>query len=212
MSVIKRSKFTGSRDDEVSDDVPLMVNMRGNRSDNFCCQDLLNMSPSKTGFCEKKARSVLPYLFPCWFKPWKQRFLVLVGGFLYRFESEFGVKVKGVPIPLDSISISYRGECMFEVSMIRKVYRFKTDSEQDAFDWVKAISARKSEAIREALGHAPLDASTRRANNVANAMFHKKLQSERLDAESSLSLSDRYDAAEPNWSLTDIHSSSHRQQ
>jgi hypothetical protein len=147
----------------------------------------MEMNPAKSGYCEKKNNSLWAYWFPCWFETWKKRFFVLVGNYLYRFSSEDGEGIKGVPIPLECATVNYKGGSTFEVSMIRKVYQIRAQSDQDAADWVNAINTRKYEAIRENMGHAPLDAAVKRANKVADFLFSKKLQMDRDMAEANVS-------------------------
>lgn len=70
---------------------------------------------------------MLSTILPCLFQRWKQRYLVLAGGFLYRFEGESGIKMKGVPLPIDAILISVipADRSIIEVASIYKTYRFR---------------------------------------------------------------------------------------
>lgn len=185
---MRRNRHTADRDDDdIQDDKPLVVNMQRNQSGNLTCSELIEMSPAKQGYCDKKDTSLWAYFFSCWLPPWKRRYFVLLGGYLYRFSTDQGESLKGVPIPLDCSTVRYVGESVFEVSMIRKSYLIRADTEKEALDWVNAINTRKFEAIKENMGHAPLDAATRRANKVADFLFNKKLQNERKVAERSAS-------------------------
>ena len=55
---------------------------------------LLENNPAKSGFLFKKNNSYMAYLFPCFSKKWKNRFCVLIGNYLYKFENEDSVKPK----------------------------------------------------------------------------------------------------------------------
>ena len=94
-------------------------------------QSLLSLVPAPySGYLEKKNSSIWAYYFPCIFKPWKRRFFIIIGNYMFRFDSENGEKPKGIPIPLDSskISILNIDECTFEVWMIRKLYTMRASS------------------------------------------------------------------------------------
>ena len=182
-------KFEDGEDDRV-EDVPLMVNMdKHNSNHNVSCAELLDLNPAKFGPGSKKNNSIWAYLFPCWVQQWKDRYFVLIGSYFFRFESEFGESVKGVPIPLDCITAKNMGNGLFEVSTLRKVYQIRVETEKEAAEWVRLITRRKQDAVRENMGHAPVDAGTKRINKIGAHLFDKRLEIDRLVA--------RYTARDP---------------
>jgi hypothetical protein len=160
---------------------PLVVSQRIDKLfGNLSCSALLDMSPARYGYLDKMNESMWPRLFPCVFSEWKPRYFILAGGYLYRFESDALTEpVKGAPIPIDSATMTYIGDGVFEISTIRKVYKLRAQSEKDAVSWISDIKARKFEAVRENMGHAPLDAATKQANKIADNLYKTKIQRER---------------------------------
>lgn len=152
-------------------------------SGSISCAMLMALHPAKSGPCEKKDNSWLAYLFWCFFSQWKERYLVLIGSYLYRFESELGETVKGCPIPIDSCFVNLLQDGFFEVVTLRKKYLVKVGSPGEAKDWVEALKDRKLQAIKENMGHAPLDPSIKRLNQQASVLFEKKLRKERWEAQ-----------------------------
>lgn len=150
-------------------------------------QSLLSLVPAPySGYLEKKNSSIWAYYFPCIFKPWKRRFFIIIGNYMFRFDSENGEKPKGIPIPLDSskISILNIDECTFEVWMIRKLYTMRASSKDECRKWVKILNDRKADAIRENLGHASVSQSVKLTNKVATNLVKLKLEKEIKEIES----------------------------
>lgn len=164
----------------------LMINMNKSSTNGISCPELLELNPTKFGHAYKKNSSLLAYFFPCWFPPYKPRFLVLIGNFLYRYSSEHSDSVKGVPIPIDGVTVKSLGECSFEVATIRKTYTIKVSSADEVAQWVDAIRQRKLAAIKESMGHAHVDPSIKRINRVAAFLFDRRLQGDRDLAGSSV--------------------------
>ena len=131
---------------------------------------------TKYGYCQKLNNSVLAYYFPCLFPRWTSRFFILVGNYLFRFSSESAESPKGVPIPLDSVTVRHSTiENSFELAMIRKVYTIKAESAESCRSWIKAINDRKGAAIREDLGHAAITTSLRSFNAAGASLFNSTL-------------------------------------
>lgn len=164
---------------EDRDERPLIINMGKRSSDGLSCAELRELNPSKEGHGYKKDNSLWAYFFPWFFDAYKPRYFVLIGNYLYRFSSEHSESVKGVPIPVDGVAVRTIGDCSFEVSTIRKLYIIKVASDEDAMQWVDAIKQRKLATIKENLGHAYVDPSIKRMNNISSKMFDKRLQTDR---------------------------------
>ena len=136
----------------------------------------------KYGYCQKLNNSLLAYYFPCFFPRWKSRFFILVGNYLFRYSSETGISPKGVPIPLDSVTVrrSEIEDC-FEVSMIRKVYTIKAANAEDCQSWIKAINERKGAAIREGLGHVAQSSTVKSFNKAGANLFNLTLRKDNTE-------------------------------
>ena len=180
---MRRNVHVESRDEQCNDDNPLVFKVKRSQQGNISCEELMDLNPSRCGYCYKKNNSFLAYLFPCLYDQWKKRYFVLIGNYLFRFSSEQSDSIKGVPLPLDCITASYIGDGVFQVSMIRKIYLMRCENEKEAIEWVNSINLRKLEAIKEGMGHSPLDASTRRINKLADYIFNTRLQADRKQAE-----------------------------
>jgi hypothetical protein len=100
---------------------------------------------------------------------------------LFRFESEHGERPKGIPIPVDSITVKVFEDGMFVLETIRKSYHFKADSVSAASNWADAIKARKYKAIKENMGHAPVNADIKKINSAGFKLFEEKLKADRVE-------------------------------
>lgn len=173
-------KRNSDTDPENQEDTPFFSAMRPST---ISCETVMVLHPAKSGICMKKNNSMLAYLFPCIVPQWKKRFFVLVGSYLYRFESEVGERPKGSPIPIDACSVACKEDGFFEVHTLRKRYIVKVDTAAEAREWVEAIKERKYQAIKENMGHAPLDPLVKKQNALAARLCDKKLLQERREAE-----------------------------
>lgn len=175
-------------DDDRTDDIPLVLNLTNHTSNkNVTCAELLELNPAIHGAASKKNNSYLAYFFPWFFELWKERYFVLLGNYLFRFSSIHGESVKGVPIPLDCVTVKKLDDCCLEVSTLRKVYQIRMSSDDEAHQWVAAIKKRKLEAIRENMGHVSLSTEIKRTNKIGAYLFNKRLEIDRLVARSSAS-------------------------
>ena len=139
------------------------------------CAYLLSLNPSKTGYCLKKNSSWWSFLFPWVFSQWNSRFVVLVGDYLFRFTSEKGEKPKGIPIPLDDISIKHIDEKTFVATTLRKNYLFQADCAEETRAWISAIQHQKSLIIKQHMGHAPVDPEIRKLNKACDKLYSTKI-------------------------------------
>ena len=157
-----------------------LLNMRPYSASTITASDLLLLNPSKHGFIHKKSNNILSYMFPCFFPRYNERYLVLIGGYLYRFKSLHDDSIKGVPIPLDGIiTIAVNNKIdnfSFEIRMIRKNYTFMVDSLSEVNEWVSAIKERQQLSIRERMGHIPVRPEIVQINKKAEKLFEKKLK------------------------------------
>jgi hypothetical protein len=149
-------------------------------------QELLTADPSPqlSGYCNKKSRSLVRQCFPCMeccYPLWKTRYLILYGNYLFRYANEYGTKPKGVPLALD-VSTLKNGESTstFLIVQLDKTYTFRCESQEECKAWFIAISDRKSQAIREKLGHAPVSAAVQKANSAGLFLVKEKKKKEQV--------------------------------
>jgi hypothetical protein len=188
MELRKRTAAAGEQggdEDDSKDFTPLLMGSR-DKSAPPTAFDLLNQNPAKSGFALKKSNSCLTSICPCWFPEYKRRFFILIGNFLYRYGSESGERPKGVPIPLDAVTISTLDSTTFKLKMIRKDYIIRCDTPTECSEWVKAITSRKYLAIREELGHSPIDPAIKELNSNASKMFLDRLEREQEETKRNL--------------------------
>ena len=126
--------------------------------------------------------SVLSCLAP----RWERRFLILLGGYLYKFTNDTDPtkEPKGSPVPIQSVDINLLdtgtntsmimtddGAAMvawemirppscrglFMISTLRKRYYYATPTVEDAETWVNGLRQGREEAWKRNMGHAPTD-------------------------------------------------------
>lgn len=146
---------------------------------------MLQTAPERSGYVEKKSNSWTSFLLPCFYPRWRRRFLVVVGSFVFRFESEHGERPKGVPIPVESITVTVLEDGLFVLSTLRKQYHFRVDSKAEAERWANAIRARKFLAIKENMGHAPVRPEVKNFNSLGVKLFDEKLKADKAEYDMS---------------------------
>jgi len=142
---------------------------------------LLSLIPHKAGVLLKKTNSWLHFFFPWCTNPWRSRLCVLIGGYLYKFESEHSERPKGVPIPIESITPAFtetEDGFILEIKTIRKTYTFRGTDRADCLAWISALEDRKHLSIKEKMGHAPLQEEIIKLNKAAQKIFDEKLRLE----------------------------------
>lgn len=141
---------------------------------------LLDLNPNKSGYLEKENSSILAKILPCLFDKYKRRLFILIGNFIFRYEDEGSLEPKGTPIPLDCVSKIEGNDCMIILKGIRKSYILKASSPSIANEWKKAIKTRKSNAIRENMGHAQISEGVKNVNKFGNRLNEKKSRRENI--------------------------------
>jgi PH domain len=109
---------------------------------------------------------------------WKRRYLILLGGYLYKFDTDNDKShPKGSPIPLDGLNVHLvtsiheydfggvtinelglpsnhnRGGGIFYVSNINKTTYYACTNADDAQTWVNSIREGRQETIKRNMGH-----------------------------------------------------------
>lgn len=109
-----------------------------------------------------------------WSPQWKRRYLIALGGYLYRFKDENGATPKGAPVTIDiteariisrnDTSTSNEFNCLldllpdgcdtvFEVSSLAKTQYFAVESREEALAWVNSIRQMRQDSITRNMGH-----------------------------------------------------------
>ena len=127
--------------------------------------------------------SFLSFLAPSW----ERRFLILLGGYLYKFTNDADPtkEPKGTPLDISCVDINMLsqndgqeavlaghedaalvlslmpppGNCQgaFVASTLRKKHYYATATVQDAETWVNSLRQAREEAIKRSMGHAAAD-------------------------------------------------------
>ena len=142
---------------------------------------LMAVENSKSGYVEKKSNSFYSKVFPCATDPFVRRFIVLSGSYLYRFTDMNNSKPKGVPIPIESITVEKIDEFSFCLKAIRKSYIFRALSMEDCRSWAKAINERKLMAVKETMGHAEVSSQVVRSNRAAGQLYEEAIRREGMN-------------------------------
>jgi hypothetical protein len=112
-------------------------------------------------------------LLRCIAPAWKERFLIQIGGFLYKFGHDTAKTPKGTPFAIDSVDVQlverdgeydgaefairnlppgYKG--VFVVSTLRKKHFYAVRTRDEALVWVNTLRQGRQEAITRSMGHA----------------------------------------------------------
>eukprot|EP00467_Chlorarachnion_reptans_P020930 CAMPEP_0114503680 /NCGR_PEP_ID=MMETSP0109-20121206/9782_1 /TAXON_ID=29199 /ORGANISM="Chlorarachnion reptans, Strain CCCM449" /LENGTH=161 /DNA_ID=CAMNT_0001681735 /DNA_START=232 /DNA_END=714 /DNA_ORIENTATION=- len=103
---------------------------------------------------------------------WRRRWVVLQGGYLFKFENKDSKKPKGLPISVTESQISIDGSesddlrKIMRISSIAKQQLFYAEDNSEILRWLSAIQTAKNQAIKQRLGHLEIgedDAYARRA-------------------------------------------------
>lgn len=167
--------------------------------------DELHELSSMRGALQKRNSSVWMTVMPCCVsEKWKTRYFVLVGAYLYRFSDEQATMQKGTPISITSATIrtlnfdpaqpdkwqehdAYGSEpYCFELVMLRKRVLLQAANAGERASWVQALQARRQLAIRENLGHSPMDPRVRALDKSAKQLNERRLQREADEAQHML--------------------------
>jgi hypothetical protein len=108
--------------------------------------------------------SFLSFLAPAW----KQRYLILCGSYLYKFNNQSSPVPKGSPFQLKSldVDITTRQEfpelaqlppgysSVFCISTLRRKHYYAVADNDEALTWVRSLQEARQEAITRNMGHA----------------------------------------------------------
>lgn len=143
---------------------------------------LMSVENCKSGFVEKKSNSIYNKVFPCAAEPYVKRFLILSGAYIYRFTDQDASKPKGLPIPIESITVEKVDDFSFCLKGIRKSYLFRAYSMEDCRSWIVAIGDRKYLAIKESMGHSEVSSKVVSANKAAGQLYDEAMRREGMNS------------------------------
>lgn len=117
---------------------------------------------------------------PCFGTAYKRRFLRVRGKYLLRFASETSTRCKGRAVDLSVCTVEIvddavddLGEVLpfgFRLVSISKVITMAAPTAAERQQWVHAIAAAKERAIKQKLGHAPVETWERTTEAVAEGI------------------------------------------
>ena len=144
---------------------------------------MINASPSQQGTVFKLQVPLLYSVLPaflqriicswsclaCLAPIWKERYLIQIGNFLYRFEDSQSKTPKGAPVALDSVQVRMASSlnedgmefaalppgvgAVFCVSTYRKRQYYAVSSREETVAWTNSIRDGREEATRRSMGH-----------------------------------------------------------
>eukprot|EP01083_Nonionella_stella_P071773 192999_1 len=108
-----------------------------------------------------------------WSPQWKRRYLIALGGYVFRFKDEGGSSPKGSPIPVattearlitdDDVADGEFGivfdllpegcDAVFEISSIGKTQYFAVENREEAMMWVNSLRQMRQDTITRNMGH-----------------------------------------------------------
>lgn len=117
-------------------------------------------------------RTFLLKLFSCLRPTWKERYLMIVGSFLYKFRDASSTSPKGAPIPLESLRVvphdddrkitidAPPGYTVLWISTFRQDYYYAV-RDDEVLLWRQTLSDARMECRKRDLGHVPPDSYPR---------------------------------------------------
>eukprot|EP00475_Leptophrys_vorax_P029782 TRINITY_DN4401_c0_g1_i1.p1 TRINITY_DN4401_c0_g1~~TRINITY_DN4401_c0_g1_i1.p1 ORF type:complete len:192 (-),score=39.92 TRINITY_DN4401_c0_g1_i1:61-636(-) len=139
------------------------------------------------------AGSVLKLVSQMCFTTWNERYLVLQGGYIFKFDSPQSSKQKGSPIELLSCQIQEttmsHQHFVLSLSTIRKDYCFAFKSSDELATWVNAIKQAQTRAVRRSLGHEKSSNEEQLADSIARDILDTKQRIEEREASREVELS-----------------------
>jgi hypothetical protein len=121
------------------------------------------------GFLQRLLARFLKFLAPAW----KSRYLIQVGGYMYKFTDESSKAPKGSPLPVEELDVyllddlrdvdgvddyttlsldDYQG--FFCVATLRKRHYYAVKTREDALVWVNTLRQARQDSITRRMGHA----------------------------------------------------------
>ena len=113
-------------------------------------------------------RIILSWSFLAFLGPsWKQRYLILCGSFLYKFNNQGSKKTKGSPFPVETTDVDIAGisalpelctlppgySGMFSVSTLRREHYYAVLDNEEAAMWVRSLNEARQATITRNMGH-----------------------------------------------------------
>uniref|UniRef100_A0A7S2XRG6 PH domain-containing protein n=1 Tax=Attheya septentrionalis TaxID=420275 RepID=A0A7S2XRG6_9STRA len=172
-----------------SPDPRVVSNQSMKSSTGLSASSMLESSPSHHGVALKLHVPLFYSVCPEWFQwllstrlfrslmapQWKERELIVIGNYLYRFTNKSSSIPKGAPLPLTSVNaqlISIEGdehgidglsislsnlppgcEGIFSITCSTRKQYFAVSTREEALTWVNSLDENKQETITRLMGH-----------------------------------------------------------
>jgi len=137
-------------------------------------------------------RIILSWSFLSFLAPsWQQRYLILCGSFLYKFQDQSSTVPKGAPFEVESIgteavankvfpelgSLPPGFSSVFSVSTLRRKHYYAVADSEETMLWVRSLQEARQEAITRNMGHAanvPYPKSWSHFNSLGKGLVRSK--------------------------------------
>ena len=138
----------------------------------------------KAGHMEKRRERCLGLcpLWPCATPIFRRRFVVLKGAYIFKFADEQGTRPKGTPLPVEALVVEQLEPDLISIRTLRKEWVMRVAA-PEVPGWLSAIRLAKQRAIRESMGHAPIDMDDAGSNAVGSRLFDQSLKREAAEAD-----------------------------
>lgn len=135
---------------------------------------------------------------------WKERYLIQIGNYVYRFKTPTSTTPKGAPVLLEMVNarlLTSREDgvefvatppsvgAVFCLSTYKKKQYYGVSSRDEAMTWINSIEEGKQEAIRRSMGHAndmPYSKSWQYFDNLGKNLVKSKERIQTKIAESEI--------------------------
>jgi hypothetical protein len=103
---------------------------------------------------------------------WRNRYLILIGNYLYKFKNESSATPKGTPFSIDMVDSNLLAskeddamapalsnlpqgfKCIFTVSVFGKKHYYAVSDREEGLTWVNSLRQARQEAVTRNMGHA----------------------------------------------------------
>mmetsp|Transcript_23506 Transcript_23506/g.37765 ORF Transcript_23506/g.37765 Transcript_23506/m.37765 type:complete len:183 (-) Transcript_23506:294-842(-) len=138
----------------------------------------------------KKQGWLIKYKPGCFCDVWKRRWVVLQGGYIFKFERKDSKRPKGLPISVTETSASIERNTsdtdqygkVLCISSISKKQVFATDDDEELYEWIEAIQKAKNDTIKQRLGHMEIGSEDAYAHRAGARLEKFKARIEGRDA------------------------------
>eukprot|EP00956_Cyclotella_meneghiniana_P002290 scaffold2600_cov73-Cyclotella_meneghiniana.AAC.8 len=187
---------------------------------NLTASALQNANPIHSGYAHKLHMPAFYSFLPAsiqtllkwrcfprrWSPNWTQRYLIVIGSYLYRFQDENG-DIKGAPIPMDTLEAKLYTEdlneefgfgtpldceAVIEITSVGKTQYLALSDKEEAQLWINTMKQCRQDCITRKMGHSnvpypsewvALDSAAKRLREKKNRIKEKMEQMDRKEME-----------------------------